>query len=224
MSNEKLGRSPLDVAQVLGLVSRQLIEQEREHIVVASRSYDSGVEDVWDALTNPERIPRWFLPISGELRVGGRYQLQGNAGGEIQRCAPPRELRISWEFAGDVSHVEVELQALGPEQTRLELRHRISAAPSEHWDKFGPGATGAGWDLTLFGLGLHLASGEDNDAGEFMAWLASAEGQSFCRTSAAAWGQAHIAAGTAPEVALATAARNAAAYTGEAPPEAAPKG
>lgn len=223
MSNEKLGRSPLDVAQVLGLVSRQLIEQEREHIVVASRSYDSGVEDVWDALTNPERIPRWFLPISGELRVGGRYQLQGNAGGEIQRCAPPRELRISWEFAGDVSHVEVELQALGPEQTRLELRHRISAAPSEHWDKFGPGATGAGWDLTLFGLGLHLASGEDNDAGEFMAWLASAEGKSFCRTSAAAWGQAHIAAGTAPEVALATAARNAAAYTGEAPPEAAPK-
>ncbi len=224
MSNEKLGRSPLDVAQVLGLVSRQLIEREREHIVVASRSYDSGVEDVWDALTNPERIPRWFLPISGELRVGGRYQLQGNAGGEIQRCAPPRELRISWEFAGDVSHVEVELQALGPEQTRLELRHRISAAPSEHWDKFGPGATGAGWDLTLFGLGLHLASGEDNDAGEFMAWLASAEGKSFCRTSAAAWGQAHIAAGTAPEVALATAARNAAAYTGEAPPEAAPKG
>ena len=31
----------------------------------------------------PERIPRWFLPVSGDLRLGGRYQLEGNAGGEV---------------------------------------------------------------------------------------------------------------------------------------------
>lgn len=222
MTKTKLPPGPVDVARVLGLVTRTLIEQQQgkpEHVVVASRSYDSGIADVWDALTNPERIPRWFLPITGELRVGGRYQLQGNAGGEIQRCTPPAELRVSWEFAGDVSFVTVLLTALGPEQTRLELRHSMSAAPNEHWDRFGPGATGAGWDLTLYGLGLHLATGADNDPTASMAWLVSDEGKSFCRTSAAAWGQAHIAAGTAPEVALAAAARNAAAYTGETPPE-----
>lgn len=223
MKQSKPPQGPLDVARVLGLVTRTLIEQTEgkpEHVVVASRTYDSHIDDVWDALTNPRRIPRWFLPISGELRVGGRYQLQGNAGGEIQRCTPPAELRVTWEFAGDVSFVAVLLTPLGPEQTRLELRHSISAAPNEHWDKYGPGATGAGWDLTLYGLGLHLATGADNDGAAFMAWLGSDEGKAFCRTSAAAWGQAHIAAGTAPEVALAAAARNASAYTGEPPPEA----
>ena len=44
------------------------------------------IEDVWDALTNPERIGRWFLPISGDYRLGGRYQFEGNAGGEIVAC------------------------------------------------------------------------------------------------------------------------------------------
>jgi uncharacterized protein YndB with AHSA1/START domain len=218
----------LDVARVLGLVTRSLIERERqgqrERVVTASRRYDTDIDDVWDALTNPERIPRWFLPISGELRVGGRYQLQGNAGGEIQRCAPPTALRVSWELAGDVSFVEVTLTALGPEQTQLELQHSMSTAPNEHWDKFGPGATGAGWDLTLYGLGLHLASGQSNDPQAFMAWLGSDEGKAFCRSSSAAWGRAHIAAGTAPEVALAAAARTAAAYTGEAPPDAPAQG
>lgn len=224
MTDEKKEpRGGLEVARVLGLVTRSFREREqqgqRERVVVASRDYDTDIDDLWAALTHPERIPRWFLPISGELRVGGRYQLQGNAGGEIQRCTPPAELRVSWEFNGDVSFVEVRLTALDPERTRLELQHHLSTGPSEHWDKYGPGATGAGWDLTLYGLGLHLASGESNDPAKFMAWMGSAEGKAFCRSSAAAWGQAHIAAGAAPEVALASAERTAAAYTGEAPPE-----
>jgi hypothetical protein len=53
-----------------------------------------AVEDVWDAITSAERIPRRFLPVSGDLRLG-RYQLQGNAGGEITGCNPPRHLRLS---------------------------------------------------------------------------------------------------------------------------------
>jgi uncharacterized protein YndB with AHSA1/START domain len=49
--------------------------------VTITQVYAAPVEDVWDACTNPARIPRWFLPVSGELRLGGRYQLEGNAGG-----------------------------------------------------------------------------------------------------------------------------------------------
>ena len=62
-------------------------------MVVASRSYDTDIDDLWEAITNAERIPRWFLPITGELRLGGRYQLQGNAGGTITACEPPRASR-----------------------------------------------------------------------------------------------------------------------------------
>jgi uncharacterized protein YndB with AHSA1/START domain len=59
-------------------------------VVVAARTYDTGTEDLWDALTSRERIPRWFLPIEGDLKLGGRYQLKGNAGGTISRCDPPK--------------------------------------------------------------------------------------------------------------------------------------
>src|SRR5690606_22050656 len=45
------------------------------------RSYPTTQDDLWDAITNPERIPRWFMPVSGDLRPGGHYQLEGNAGG-----------------------------------------------------------------------------------------------------------------------------------------------
>jgi uncharacterized protein YndB with AHSA1/START domain len=47
----------------------------------------------------PSGIPRWFLPIAGDLRLGGRFQLEGNAGGEITECRPPRRLAVTWELA-----------------------------------------------------------------------------------------------------------------------------
>src|SRR5947207_12183574 len=77
------------------------------------RTYDASIEDVWDAITDPDRVSRWFLPVNGHLRPGGRYQLQGNAGGEILRCEPPRLLRVSWIFGepdpDGISEVEVRL-------------------------------------------------------------------------------------------------------------------
>ncbi|WP_308168107.1 hypothetical protein [Nonomuraea sp. NEAU-A123] len=45
---------------------------------------------MWDACTSAEHIPRWFLPIEGDLRAGGCYRLEGNAGGEVLACEPPR--------------------------------------------------------------------------------------------------------------------------------------
>ena len=57
-------------------------------VAVARRTYPTDQADLWDCLTNAERIPRWFLPVSGELVEGGRYQTEGNAGGVIEKvCA-----------------------------------------------------------------------------------------------------------------------------------------
>jgi len=139
-----------DIARCIGAVTREVASREHEgkpaRVVVASRSYDGAIEDVWDALTNAERIPRWFLPISGDLRLGGRFQLQGNAGGEILRCEPPRLLAVTWEFGGSMSWVTVTLALEGAGATRLELEHMMPAG-GEHWEQFGPGAVGVGWDL-----------------------------------------------------------------------------
>src|SRR5690606_5977759 len=71
--------------------------------VVLQRTYDAPIEDVWDAITNPERIPRWFMPVSGDLREGGRFQLEGNAGGEILQCKAPDLLKVTGEFGGEGS-------------------------------------------------------------------------------------------------------------------------
>ena len=56
----------------LGAVERSVSSQERDgqpaRSVTLSRSYATTVDDLWDAVTNGERIPRWFVPISGELQ------------------------------------------------------------------------------------------------------------------------------------------------------------
>ena len=111
--------------------------------VIASCVYDTDAADLWNALTDPKRIPRWFLPVSGDLKLGGRYQFEGNAGGTITECVPHKKIAATWEFGGGVSWVTVTLT---PERsgTRFELEH--VAEVGAHWDKFGPGAVGIGWE------------------------------------------------------------------------------
>ena len=69
--------------------------------------YDTPPEDLWEACTDPERIARWFLPISGDLRPGGRFEFQGNASGTIERCEPPHSVDATWEYGGQTSWIEV---------------------------------------------------------------------------------------------------------------------
>lgn len=211
----------MDYSRPLGAEFRRVREVEHEgkpaRLVEGSRLYTTGIDDLWDALTNAERIPRWFSPIRGDLELGGRYQLEGNAEGTITRCDPPDALDVTWEFAGNVSWVSVRLT---PETggTRLTLLHTMlkDEAGEAHWEKYGPGAVGVGWDLSFLGLGLHVDSGGkaiDREVSD--TWLALEEGKAFMRACAEAWGRAHAAAGETAEVAQAMAARTAGFYAGE---------
>jgi uncharacterized protein YndB with AHSA1/START domain len=178
-----------------------------------TRTYDAPVEDVWDACTNPDRIPRWFLPVRGDLRQGGRFQLEGNAGGTIERCDPPHSFSATWEApGGQVSRIELRLEPAG-DGTHLTLRH--SVPEDDHWRRFGPGAVGVGWDMGLMGLDRHIASGEVVDSEQAMGWFASPEGRRFVTESSRAWGDAHAAAGADTDTARAAADATVAAYTGQ---------
>jgi uncharacterized protein YndB with AHSA1/START domain len=177
------------------------------------RTYDAPIDDVWDALTSPERITRWFLPISGDYRVGGRYQLEGNAGGEILTCEPPNRFRVTWAYGevadpAAVSELEVRLTSIGDASTTLELEH-IALVPDEMWAEYGPGAVGVGWDQGLMGLALHLRGG--SAVGDPAAWQLSDEGRAFAGRSSAAWGAASEAAGADP-AAVAKAVANTTAF------------
>ncbi|WP_306187590.1 MULTISPECIES: SRPBCC family protein [unclassified Streptomyces] len=193
-------------------VGRRNLKAGEARVVTISRSYDAPLEDVWNACTDPERIPRWFLPVSGELRLGGRYQLEGNAGGVIERCDPPKGFAATWEFGGEVSWIELRLTS-EERGTRFELDH-ISHVDDTKWAQFGPGAVGVGWDMTLRGLSLHLATGAPLDAQEFMAWAGSEEGRRFMTASSEAWRAANVAGGEDETAAREAADRTTAAYTG----------
>ena len=209
----------IDVAHQISAVQRRVgsrvLDAGDARTVTVSQVYDADLEDLWDACTNPERIPRWFLPVTGDLRVGGRYQLEGNASGEILRCDPPQGFDATWEYGDEVSWIELRLTPESGGRTRFTLEH-IAHVDDERWAEFGPGAVGVGWDLAVIGLVLHLAGGgAPVDPAEVAAWSASDEGRRFMALASDEWRDASVAAGTKPDAAREAADRTTAFYTGE---------
>ncbi|QKG20297.1 SRPBCC family protein [Actinomadura verrucosospora] len=206
----------IEVSGQIDDVRRRVGDREMEagtaRSVVISQTYGAPVEDVWDAVTNAERIPRWFMPVSGDLRLGGRYQLQGNAGGTVERCDPPKSFFATWEFAGQTSWIEVRLTPEDGDRTRFELEHITHV--DDHWEQFGPGAVGIGWDMGLLGLSLYISAREESPAELGVEWQTSPEALDFTRRLAERWYQADVASGTPEADARARADRTRAAYTG----------
>src|SRR5690606_15771911 len=99
-----------------GLVTRT-DERGEAKVQTVAQTYATTVEDLWDAVTNQERLPRWFAPVTGDLELGGRYQVVGNAGGTIESCEPPHRFRATWEFAGQVTWIAVTVSPRSEEHT-----------------------------------------------------------------------------------------------------------
>ncbi|WP_424186374.1 SRPBCC domain-containing protein [Actinokineospora sp. G85] len=116
------------------------------HVLLA-RDLPAPAGEVWSALTDPDRISRWFLPVSGDLRVGGAFTVEGNAEGEVLVCEPDSLLRVTYGAPDSV----VELRLSG--STTLELEHTVSLDVAD-----GAGAlyVGPGWDISMLWLLKHL--------------------------------------------------------------------
>jgi len=209
----------IDFDRCLGAVTRRV--EEAEHAgqpvrrVVLERGYATDPDDLWQAITDPGRLARWFLPVTGTLRPGGHYQLEGNAGGTIEHCEPPSRLDLTWEFAGGMSWLEVRIRADGDGHARLSLAHVCPV--DAFWERYGPGAAGLGWDLGLLGLGLHLDGAPRPDEAEL---AADPAGQAFIADASADWGRAAVQAGTGSTAADLAVRRTTAFYTGQPEPDA----
>ncbi len=205
----------IDIAQQLQAIHRHVLTRPggsgETVAVVLRRRYDATPADVWDALTDPDRVVRWFLPLTGDLREGGTFQLEGNAGGDVLACEPPTLLRVT--FGGPVSVVEVRLRPDGDEGTSLELEHTVPL------ELVGSGAgalyVGPGWDAALMWLARFLGGQVEADP---VAAQSSPQAQEFSRGSITAWTAAVEASGTA--TAEETAAGVAAAEAQFSPEEA----
>ena len=92
----------------------------------------------------------------------------------------------------------------------MRLEH-TAHVDDDRWAEFGPGAVGVGWDLSLFGLAEHLATGAPVHHDES---APSPDLVTFMRLSSDDWCRASIEAGTPADEARAAADRTSAAYTG----------
>lgn len=209
----------MQLGEAIGAEMRQVVDRDFEgqpaRVVVGERVYQTHPDDLWHALTHPDRLKRWFTEVEGDLRLGGRFQIKGNAAGTIRRCEPPRLLDITWEFGGGISWVVLTLAPEG-RGTRLSLEHiaLLRDVDGEHWRNFGPGAVGVGWDLSFFGLQRYFETGGDRPPEADPAWMASQEAKDFVFDSAAAWRDADIANGEDPAAAKTRADLTAKFYTG----------
>jgi uncharacterized protein YndB with AHSA1/START domain len=199
------------VSTVERRVGRRSLAAGEARTVTISRVYDTTPEDLWEACTTPERLARWFLPVSGDLRAGGRFAFQGNASGTIERCEPPRELDATWEAGGQTSRVELRLAPEPDGRARFTLVH-VAHVGDDLWAQFGPGAVGVGWDGAVLGLTLHLS---DPASRPDEAWQASEEARHFYTLASERWGEASVAGGTPRAEADAAAARTTGFYTGQ---------
>ncbi|MGY1602097.1 SRPBCC family protein [Geodermatophilus sp. SYSU D00815] len=178
-----------EIAAAHRAVARRGSGDDEEVAVHLSRTYDAEAEDVWDALTDPERLRRWFAPVSGDLRPGGEFQVEGNAGGEVRRCEPPRQLTVTW--GGPTSVVDVRLRADG-DRTTLELEHTAPLAIAQS----GAGAlfVAPGWEIGFLALGRFLAGDVVDDPS---AWESTPEVQRSAAAAIDAWVEVVTSSGTA---------------------------
>ncbi|ODQ86593.1 SRPBCC family protein [Mycolicibacterium holsaticum] len=208
----------VDVDYQINAVTRtfgtRTIESGQAYVATISQSYDTAAEDLWDAVTSIERIPRWLMPISGDLKLGGSYQLEGQAGGTILTCDPPRNFTATWEFDGATSWIDVSVRSEGPDRARLVIEH-IAHVDDDMSRMFGPGAVGMGWDSMVLGLAIHLRTGESVDPAAGQQWLGTDDGRRFLALSSEHWYLANVAQGEDPVAAREMADRCLEAYLGE---------
>src|SRR3954471_3010005 len=131
-------------------------------IVRIESRFDTGIDDLWSALTDPRCLARWIGEVEGDLRLGGEFSfrffatgLEGT--GRVEACEPPRRLLVTMALdQPDEDVVEATLAADG-DQTRLVWEER--GMPVDHLAGYG-----AGVQIHVEDLAAYLAGRERSDA------------------------------------------------------------
>lgn len=169
-------------------------------------SFGCSADELFSLLTTSESLKKWFGTVKIDEFV---YEIEGNASGRIESCTNNSFL-ITWEHEGNVSYLNVEVGAETPERSTLNAG--FSSNPQdisvEFSEKYGSGATGIGWDLSLWGL-QRLTEGLDPRG------FTAQEYAEFVSESAAAWADADRASGIEETVARQRAENSRNFYMGE---------
>lgn len=136
-------------------------------------SFATTPEDLWDALTDPDRLARWYGEVSGDLRPGGEFAVHivgaGLDGtGRVEECVPPHRLRVTTRETdesaaagnGPAPFDEVIEATLTADGDRTVLVIEISGLPLDRIAAYG-----AGWQMHVESLAAHLGGLDAPDPG-----------------------------------------------------------
>jgi uncharacterized protein YndB with AHSA1/START domain len=115
--------------------------------------YDTGIDDLWEAVTDPARLVAWLGHVEGDLRVGGwfaaAFTSTWEGRGRVDECEVPNRLLVTLEpGTPDQTRIEAVL-SVEDERTRLVVEERglpVDEAPDH----------GAGWQAHIEDLRAHL--------------------------------------------------------------------
>jgi uncharacterized protein YndB with AHSA1/START domain len=145
-----------------GRILGSLRSAEGKGIVRMEDRFDTTVDDLWSALTDPRRLARWLGDVTGDLRLGGEFRAlflaTGWKGtGRVEACEPPHRLSVRTQEVGepDQHAIEATLTADG-NQTVLVIEER--GMPVSQLAGYG-----AGIQVHVEDLGAYLAGSERCD-------------------------------------------------------------
>ena len=129
-------------------------------VVRFEQTWATDAADLWDAVTDPERLARWFAPIVGTPVVGGEFGVHFDDGDvpcmTLLACDPGRRFTFAWPMEQGPAEVTVEVRPETPTTSTLLLSHRL--LPLEKAPEYG-----AGWTAYLGQLRDHLAGVPGSD-------------------------------------------------------------
>ena len=145
------------MTQVLGTMRR--LDAEKGAVRVED-VYDTDIDDLWSAITEPERLSRWIATVDGDLRVGGaikaRFTSTWEGPGRIDVCDRPHRLLLTMEPGSeDEGEIEAVLTAEGA-RTRMVIEER--GLPIDRLYLHG-----AGWQAHVEDLAALIANREVRD-------------------------------------------------------------
>lgn len=115
--------------------------------------YETEIEDLWSAVTDPSRLARWVAEVDGDLRVGGEFRARFTSGwdgtGRVEVCEPPRLLLVTLSPGQDDATVIEARRFADADQTRLVIEER--GLPFDELAEHG-----AGWQAHVEDLAAHL--------------------------------------------------------------------
>jgi uncharacterized protein YndB with AHSA1/START domain len=146
-----------------GRILGRLRSADGKGVVRMQDRFNTDIDDLWSALTEPRRLARWLGEVEGDLRLGGEFRARFFASGwegtgRVEACEPPRRLLLLTEQPGqpDEHVIEVTLAADG-DHTILVWEER--GMPLDHLAAYG-----AGIQVHVEDLAAHIAGRERGDA------------------------------------------------------------